>query len=68
MGTAVGISLGLALAGMDTEVHAVRVSDVSIMNERALRVLLNKTAMMMHRCDESIPAELAGTRQHQNQE
>ncbi len=60
MGTAVGISLGLALAGLDTEVHAVRVSDVSIMNERALRILLNKTAMMMHRCDESVPAELAG--------
>ncbi len=60
MGTAVGIALGLALAGLDTEVQAVRVSDVSIMNAQALHGLLTKTALMMRRHDHSIPKDLAG--------
>jgi 1-aminocyclopropane-1-carboxylate deaminase/D-cysteine desulfhydrase-like pyridoxal-dependent ACC family enzyme len=59
MGTAVGIALGLALAELDTEVHAVRVSDVSIMNQHALDALLNKTATMMHRYVTSVPTDLA---------
>jgi len=59
MGTAAGIALGLALAGVDAEVHAIRVSDVSIMNRKALDRLLAKTALMMHRKDESIPVDLA---------
>jgi D-cysteine desulfhydrase len=58
MGTAAGVALGLALAGLKTEVHAVRVSDVTIMNKYALGTLLNKTAVMMHRYDESVPADL----------
>ena len=59
MGTAVGIALGLSLAGLDTEVHAVRVSDTSIMNRDALNRLLEKTALMMRRLDDSVPADLA---------
>lgn len=59
MGTAVGIALGLALAGLDVEVHAVRVSDEAISNETALRLLLHKTAMMLRRNDASIPVDLA---------
>lgn len=59
MGTAVGIALGLALAAMDTELHAVRVSDTSIMNREALNRLLEKTALMMHRLDDSVPADIA---------
>jgi len=59
MGTAVGIALGLALTGLKTEVHAVRVSDVSIMNEGALTTLLKKVALMMHRYDNTVPADLA---------
>jgi D-cysteine desulfhydrase len=59
MGTAVGIALGLAAAGASTEVHAVRVSDVSITNEVALRRLLGKTAEMMRHYDASVPNDLA---------
>ena len=59
MGTAVGIALGLALAGMQTEVQAVRVSDVSIMNATKLRTLLDKTALMMRHHDPSVPVDLA---------
>src|SRR5690606_16264810 len=58
MGTAAGLALGLALAGMGTEVHAVRVSDTSICNEGDLKHLLDKTARMMHRLDRSIPRNL----------
>ena len=59
MGTAAGLALGLALADMETEVHAVRVSDTSICNEEALQHLMNKTARMMHRLDRAIPRNLA---------
>ena len=59
MGTAAGLALGLALAGLSTEVQAVRVSDTSISNERALLRLILKTATMMHAADASIPADLA---------
>jgi len=59
MGTAAGIALGLALAGVGAEVQAVRVSDVSIMNRAALDRLLAKTALMMRRLDEAVPADLA---------
>jgi 1-aminocyclopropane-1-carboxylate deaminase/D-cysteine desulfhydrase-like pyridoxal-dependent ACC family enzyme len=59
MGTAVGIALGLAIAGCKTEVNAVRVSDKSIMNARTMHLLLEKTAMMMHRLDDSVPQDIA---------
>lgn len=61
MGTAVGIALGLAIAGIETEVHAVRVSDKSITNRVALQRLLDKTVYMMHRLDSAVPADI-GTR------
>ena len=59
MGTAIGIALGLALSDMQTEVHAVRVSDRSITNEGALGRLLAKTAAMMRHYDDSVPRDLA---------
>ena len=59
MGTAVGLALGLAIAGLKTEVHAVRVSDTSIANEKAMWSLLHKTAAMLRRLDSSVPADLA---------
>lgn len=59
MGTAVGIALGLAAAGTPAEVHAVRVSDVSITNAAAMNRLLGKTAAMMRHYDPSVPADLA---------
>ena len=58
MGTAVGLALGIALAGMKVEINAVRVSDRAIMNGAAMRTLLRKTIAMMRVFDESIPADL----------
>jgi D-cysteine desulfhydrase len=58
MGTAAGLALGLALAKLPAEVHAVRVSDSSICNEEKMRCLIDKTALMMHRLDRSIPRDL----------
>jgi D-cysteine desulfhydrase len=58
MGTAVGLALGLAIAGLKTEVHAVRVSATSIANEKAMWSLLHKTAAMLRRLDSSVPADL----------
>jgi len=60
MGTAVGIALGLAIAELDTEVHAVRVSVTAITNDRLLQNLTEKTVTMMRRLDRSVPADLAG--------
>jgi D-cysteine desulfhydrase len=59
MGTAAGLALGIALADLPTEVHAVRVSDTSICNEQAMRRLIDKTARMMYRLDPSVPRNLS---------
>ena len=59
MGTAAGLVLGLALANMPTEVHAIRVSHESISNRTAMQRLINKTAVMMHRLDAAVPADIA---------
>ena len=59
MGTVAGIAIGLTLAGLSTEVHAVRVSDVSITNEAAMRRLVAKTVAMMHLLDESVSLDVA---------
>jgi D-cysteine desulfhydrase len=59
MGTAAGLALGLALAGLRSEVQAIRVSDTAISNEQVLQRLMRKTALMMHRLDPSVPADLA---------
>ena len=59
MGTAVGLALGLALAGIGTEVQAIRVTAREFANEDAAQRLLKKCADLMHRYDRSIPADLA---------
>lgn len=59
MGTAAGIALGLALAGKSVEVHAVRVSETWLTNERALSKLCAKTATMMRQIDDRTPADLS---------
>ena len=58
MGTVAGLALGFALAGLDTEVQAVRVTEEMFANEAALERLMRKTATLMHRYDPSIPADL----------
>jgi D-cysteine desulfhydrase len=59
MGTVAGLALGFALAGLDAEVQAVRVTDEMFANEASLSRLIRKTATLMHRHDSSIPADLA---------
>lgn len=59
MATAAGLALGLALAGLPTEVQAVRVTHESISNPAAMHRLLHKTAALMRRFDRSIPDDLA---------
>jgi D-cysteine desulfhydrase len=59
MGTAAGLALGLALANIPTEIHAIRVSHELIANPTAMQRLINKTAAMMNRLDPTIPADIA---------
>lgn len=60
MGSAAGLAIGLAMAGLLTRVEAIRVSTTSICNESLLHHLLRKTVEMMNRLDDSISTELAG--------
>ena len=59
MGTASGLTLGLALAALDTEVQAIRVTHKFVANRQAMRSLIAKTATLMHMLDESVPTDLA---------
>lgn len=59
MGTAAGLALGIALCGLRTRVHAVRVSHSHICNGRALRRLLGKTAAMLARAEPGLDENIA---------
>ena len=59
MATAVGLTLGLALAGLDTEVQAVQVTEDFVSSPRAMQRLLEKTALVLSRLDPSLPPDLA---------
>jgi len=59
MGTAVGLALGLSLADLPTELHAVRVVDENVASPICFDRLMQKTAAMMHRLDASVPINLA---------
>lgn len=59
MATAAGLALGLALAGLDTEVQAIRVTHERIANRAAMHRLMAKTATLLRRLDPSVPDDLA---------
>lgn len=59
MGSSAGLALGLALAELPTELHAVRVVDDRFANPSGFERLMRKTAVLLHRLDASIPADLA---------
>ena len=67
LGTAAGLGLGLAAAGLGTEVHAVRVSHTSIANEEILHRLVAKTAKMMRLRDETVPSGPGGPGQNHDE-
>ena len=59
MGSVAGLLLGLAAAGLPTEVHAVRIVDSCISNATALDRLLRKTAHLLNRLDPAFQARVA---------
>jgi len=59
MGSSAGLALGLALAELSPELHAIRVVDDPVASPRLFEALLRKTAAMLHRLDPSIPVDLA---------
>jgi D-cysteine desulfhydrase len=61
MGSAAGLALGLALAGVDTEVHAVRVTDEQYANAAAAHRLVRKTADMMRHYGAPLPTGVEET-------
>jgi D-cysteine desulfhydrase len=58
MGTAAGLCLGLAIAGVPTEVHAVRVTHDFVANPTAMHRLIRKTVAMLRRLGVTLPADL----------
>jgi D-cysteine desulfhydrase len=52
-GSAAGLALGIAAAGMQTTVHAVQVADNPFASERKMRKLVAKTAFLLNRFDAS---------------
>jgi 1-aminocyclopropane-1-carboxylate deaminase/D-cysteine desulfhydrase-like pyridoxal-dependent ACC family enzyme len=65
MATAVGVALGLALARLKTEVHAIQVTEDFVSSPDSMHRLLSKTASVLHRLDPSIPPDLAAHANYQ---
>lgn len=61
MGSVAGLAIGLELAGIDAEIHAVRVADNRFSRREVMERLIEKTAGLLNRFDPSIPAD-AGSR------
>lgn len=59
MGTAAGLAVGLALAGLPTEVHAIRVTHDFVASRAGMQRLVEKTVGMLHRLDPAVPADAA---------
>lgn len=55
-GSAAGLVIGLAAAGLDTEVHAIQVADNPFASEKKLRKLIAKTVFILNRIDPSFTA------------
>lgn len=54
MATAAGLAIGFALANVDIEVHAVRVTHPSIANRRGFARMIGKTVTLLNRLDPTI--------------
>lgn len=69
MGTAVGLMIGLRVAGLGTRVVPVRVTDVRFVNARRMVKLFRNTTTLLHSLDPSFPAlELSDTDVHIREE
>jgi 1-aminocyclopropane-1-carboxylate deaminase/D-cysteine desulfhydrase-like pyridoxal-dependent ACC family enzyme len=60
MGSVAGLGIGIALAGLETEIHAIRVADNRFVKREVLDRLMAKTAKLLNRYDSSIPADISG--------
>lgn len=54
-GSVAGLALGLAAAGMDTEIHAVRVADEPFGGPAVLDRVMAKTGLLLRRIDPAFP-------------
>ena len=61
MGSVAGLALGLALANMNPEIHAVRVADNRFAKREVLDRLMKKTATLLNRFEPDIPVDLTDT-------
>ncbi len=59
LGSVAGLAIGLALAAVQTEIHAVRVAYSRLSQPHNLDKLIRKTAQLLRRYDASIPADIA---------
>ena len=57
LGTAAGLALGFALAGIDTAIKAVRITSRIVTNERVLARLIRGAAALMRRAGVHVEAE-----------
>jgi D-cysteine desulfhydrase len=56
-GSAAGLALGIAAAGIDSTVHTVQVADNPFANEQKMRNLISKTLFILNRYDPSFQAD-----------
>jgi D-cysteine desulfhydrase len=59
LGTAAGLALGLAIAGVDTRISATRITSRIITNERALGLLIRGAAALLQPVAGDLPVERA---------
>ena len=59
MGTAAGLAIGFAMAGLDSSIEAVRVSMTAICNERAMQALISDTLSALRQYQPELDADLA---------
>lgn len=58
MGSVAGLAVGLGLANIQSEIHAVRVADNQFARREFLDKLVGKTAALLHRLDPAIPSDV----------
>jgi D-cysteine desulfhydrase len=59
MGSVAGLAIGIAIAGLPIEIHAVRVADNRFAKREVLDRLMNKTTTLLNSLDPSIPLDAA---------
>jgi 1-aminocyclopropane-1-carboxylate deaminase/D-cysteine desulfhydrase-like pyridoxal-dependent ACC family enzyme len=59
MGSVAGLAIGLGLANVPTEIHAIRVADNQFAKREVLDRLIRKTSTLLNRLEPSIPLDAA---------